>query len=279
MSGAWQAKADALGRVSEDAARSVAEARGCSLREVQREICTAGLMPLRYARNARTLSPAQQGMLLDSRVLLVGLGGLGGHVLDTLARMGVGRITGVDGDVFEESNANRQLLCDSRTMGGSKAAAAAERVAVVNAAVDFVPVARFVQGQDFAPLVEGADVVVDALGGLTHRDELHAAAMAAGKPVVSAGIAGCSGWLAVVQPGGPSPLTLLGKGKMQGADQQHGQDTPPSAEEWLGNLAPTVALAAALQCAEILKLLTGQQVLEGLLLFDLQDHTFIRVAL
>lgn len=274
----WRGLADARGRVPDEGVRRAAEKCGLGLLEAQREVCAAGCLPLCYARNATALTPAEQGTLLTSRVLLVGLGGLGGHILDMLARMGVGHITGVDGDIFEESNANRQLLCTGESMGGDKTAAAEQHVALVNAAVEFTPVSRFVYGEAFGPLAADADVVVDALGGLEHRPALHMAARNAGKPVVSAGIAGLTGWLAVVRPEGVNPVLLLGQDTPE-ATEQTPPSPPPSAEELLGNLAPTAALAAALQCAEILKLLTGRPALEGLLLFDLTDQSFTKVRL
>lgn len=276
----WRGLADAQGRVPDAALRSAAAAHGLGLREAQREVCAAGCLPLRYSRNAATLSPAEQGMLLDAHVLLVGLGGLGGHILDMLARMGVGHITGVDGDIFEESNANRQLLCSTHTLRGGKAEAAARHVALVNDAVTFTAVPRFVRGEAFGPLAADADVVADALGGLEHRAALHAAAASADRPVVSAGIAGLTGWLAVVRPGSPSPLALFG-GNEHHRPPENGRTSgsAPSAEEALGNLAPTVGTAAALQCAEILKLVVKRPALEGLLLFDLADQSFTRVRL
>ena len=270
----WSTLADAQGRVSGQALTQWAHERHLPLREAERACCLAGFLPARYARNAKTLTPGQQARLLESRVLLVGLGGLGGHVLDTLARLGVGQITGVDGDVFEESNANRQLLCDAHTYGQPKAQAAALYVGRVNPAVDFTPVPRFLQGEEFLPLAQEADVVVDALGGLAHREALHRAAAQAKKPVVSAGIAGLTGWMAVLHPEDTSPLPLLCGGRSDGS-----APSSPSAEESLGNLAPTVAVAAALICSEILKLLTGQKKFPGLLCFDLSDHTFTPVRL
>lgn len=284
----WRGLADMRGRVADADVRRVADECDLSLLQAQREVCAAGCLPLRYTRNSTTLSPEEQGKLLAGRVLLVGLGGLGGHILDMLARMGVGHITGVDGDIFEESNANRQLLCTQESMNGAKTAAAARHAALVNAAVQFTPVPHFVRGAEFGPLVADVNVVVDALGGLEHRPALHKAARDAGKPVVSAGIAGLTGWLAVVRPEGINPVSLLGQdavtptGPAETSPSAGATDaTSPalSAEERLGNLAPTVATAAALQCAEILKLLTGRPALEGLLLFDLADHSFTKVRL
>ena len=82
----------------------------------------------RYERNIPALSEAECEILQRKRVLVVGCGGLGGHLIDMLARIGVGALRVVDGDVFEPSNLNRQLLSEVPLLGVSKARAAAARI-------------------------------------------------------------------------------------------------------------------------------------------------------
>ena len=113
-------------------------------------------------------------------------------------------------------------------------------------------------------LARRADVVVDALGGLRDRRAVQEAAAKAGVPLVSAGISGLTGWVAVVRPGENGPAAYLGAG------DEHGGGV----EETEGNLAPTAALAAALQASEVLKVLTGRPHQKGLLLFDLAENLF-----
>ena len=67
-------------------------------------------MDPRYARNVPALSEAECELLRRKRVLVVGCGGLGGHLIDMLARIGIGSLRVVDGDAFEPSNLNRQLF-------------------------------------------------------------------------------------------------------------------------------------------------------------------------
>lgn len=250
-----------------------------SLREAEARACDAGCMPARYARNANTLCPTGQARLLRSTVLLVGLGGLGGWLCEMLARMGVGHIIGVDGDAFEESNANRQLFATQATLGQSKAAVACERVALVNPAVYFEPVPTFIRGEDFAPLLTRADVVADALGGLQDRAALYHAAVQAGKIVVGAGIAGVTGWVATARPHEKNPVHALFDNILKGALQH-------SVEAVLGNLAPAVAMAASLQCLEIVKILLESppsagnglaKSLRGMVLFDMNCSTLTQV--
>ena len=87
-------------------------------------------MDPRYARNIPALTEEECRALWDKRILVVGCGGLGGHIIDQLARIGVGFLRVVDGDVFEASNLNRQLLSRVPLLGTSKAKAAADELTV-----------------------------------------------------------------------------------------------------------------------------------------------------
>lgn len=89
-------------------------------------------MDPRYVRNVPALSEAECELLRRKRVLVVGCGGLGGHLIDMLARIGIGSLRVVDGDAFEPSNLNRQLLSEVSLLGVGKAQTAAERVRRVN---------------------------------------------------------------------------------------------------------------------------------------------------
>jgi sulfur carrier protein ThiS adenylyltransferase len=245
-------------------ARLAADA-GLSLREAQKIACDHDIWPERYVRNTTMFSAAEQAGLLCAKVLQVGLGGLGGHLLDMMLRLGVGNITGADGDVFEESNLNRQILATSATLGKAKAQAAAEYAAQINPAVEFTPIHAFLRDDALLDALHGKDLVLDALGGLSDRKALHDAAAKMQVPMISAGIAGFVGWVAVVRPGDPGPAEFLGCGK--------------GAEESLGNAAPTVAFAAALQCAEAAKILAGRACASLFAVFDLTDQSLTRLAL
>ena len=99
---------------------------GLGLTGAEAAILEAGLLPARYQRNRRTVSTAGQLQLFRSLVAVIGCGGLGGYVIEELARLGVGRIAAIDPDRFEEHNLNRQLLSSPATLGEAKVAAAAQ---------------------------------------------------------------------------------------------------------------------------------------------------------
>jgi molybdopterin-synthase adenylyltransferase len=74
------------------------------------QLLKTDIIPERYVRNFNAFSPKDQIKLLRSTVAVVGLGGLGGGVTEILARIGIGTLILIDGDVFEDTNLNRQML-------------------------------------------------------------------------------------------------------------------------------------------------------------------------
>ena len=118
---------------------AAADRFGVPVSVVEELALAVGLLPTRYQRNRQTITASQQLTLFRSRVAVVGCGGLGGYVIEELGRLGVGTIVAIDPDRFEEHNLNRQLLSTPATLGQAKVAAAAERLATINPAVDLVP--------------------------------------------------------------------------------------------------------------------------------------------
>ena len=87
---------------------------------------------MRYSRNIPALSKAECATLQTKTVAVIGCGGLGGYLIEFLARIGVGTIRCIDGDMFEESNLNRQLLSSVSLLGAGKASTAASRIRSVS---------------------------------------------------------------------------------------------------------------------------------------------------
>ncbi len=164
--------------------------RGRAVALVERTALSMGVWPERYLRNHEAYSLEEQLRLLGSSAVLMGLGGIGGQVLELLARAGVGRVSAADGDEFVPSNLNR------RSLGGYKAAAAAARMRLVNPAVDFEPVALHVTEPDMPRLLEGVDVCLDALGGQAERAALLRQAGRVELTVVTAAVCGRRGFVA-----------------------------------------------------------------------------------
>ncbi len=193
----------------------------------------------RYQRNLGTLGLDGQRTLFSSRIVIVGLGGLGGHVLEQMTRAGVGHITGIDPDVFEPSNLNRQLLSDVNSMGVSKVDAAKQRVQQVRPETVF----RGIKKRHIVAHKEvwaKADLVFDCLDSITDRLSLAEMCFHADCTLIHGAIAGWYGQVAVVKPGSHL-LTRLYPG------------TGPGLEKELGTPPFTAALCASLMVAEGVK--------------------------
>lgn len=240
---------------------------GRAVAQVERAALAKGVCPERYLRNLDAYSLEEQFRLLSASAALVGLGGLGGYVLEILARLGVGHVRAADGDDFVPSNLNRQLYATRKSLCGYKAAAAAARIKLVNPAVDFEPVAAFLSEADMGRLLEGAQLALDALGGLADRAALQRAAAQAGLPLVTAAVSGHSGFVATVLPGAKGPADFLG--------------ASGGAELAQGTPAPVVATAASIMAGEAANILCGRgpSLAGKMLLFDLAKMSFETVAL
>ena len=140
-----------------------------------------------FSRTRRLLGPEAMEKLARSRVAVFGLGGVGGHAAEALARSGVGALDLIDHDRISESNLNRQLLATTETLGRYKADAAAERIALIN------PACRVTVHRCFyLPETAGDfdftryDYVVDAIDTVSGKLQLVLAARDARVPIISA---------------------------------------------------------------------------------------------
>ncbi len=218
------------------------------LAEVEEIALAHNLLPARYQRNRTMISIQQQLFLLRSKVAVVGCGGLGGFIIEELARLGVGQITVVDPDVFKEHNLNRQLLCTREVLGCKKVDAAARRVAAINPAVRVQSFALAFDQISSAEILQGVTVAADALDSIAVRLELAAACHERHIPLVHGAIAGWSGHVAVQYPGEDIMQHLYGTKR-----KDHG------VERRLGNPSFTPAFIASLEVAEIAKILLGTE--------------------
>ena len=214
----------------------------------------------RYARNIPALTKSECEALRQKRILVVGCGGLGGHIIDQLARIGVGFLRVVDGDVFEASNLNRQLLSSVPLLGISKAKAAADHIARVNPDVTVESVQTFLTEGNAAEILAGCDIVMDALDNIPSRRILSAACERANIPYIYGAIQGWVAQAAISLPG-DKLIDKLYPEEIEIKDKSVLSFTP--------------ALCASIQTALCVKLLTGRPVEAGTIYyFDLLNQEF-----
>ncbi len=222
---------------------------GLTLGQAEEAALKAGYLPARYQRNRKTLSTAQQLRLFKSRAAVIGCGGLGGYVVEELARLGVGELVVADPDVFEEHNLNRQLFSSMENLGLPKVRAARERVERINPAVTLTALEKAFDASSAAEILKGCQVAVDALDSIQARLQLARSCSEYGIPLVHGAISGWYGQVALQHP--------------EDDILQRIYDSTPEdkgIETEMGNPSFTPALVASIQVALACRTLLG---LEG----------------
>ena len=248
--------------------RETARKEGISVQEVESKLLENNRTPARYLRNIGTFGLEGQRKLLGSSAAVIGCGGLGGWIVELLARAGVGKLVVVDGDVFEDSNLNRQLLCTEATLGQNKASAAAARVRVLNGAIVAEAHSVMLNEGNALEILKGCDIVFDALDGIPARKILLAAAQALKIPMVHGAIAGFWGQVHTALPEDTTLNALWENAQEKGIEKATGN--PPF----------TPSLIASLQVCEGLKLLMAGEdpVQKKPLWIDLKDMSIERIG-
>lgn len=220
----------------------------------------------RYERN-RIFSPAEQELLAEKKVAVIGCGGLGGYLIEMLGRLGVGYIVAIDGDGFDETNLNRQLFCNENSIGSSKAIAAGLHMAVVNSEVDVISVCENLTEENAARHLAGCDLVLDGLDSVGSKLMLQRICRKLDLPMVHGAVGGWFGQVTTIFPGNDTLSMIYEDG------------CEVSQEE--GNVSFTPAVVAGIQAAEAAKVLLGyEDVLQRKMLFiDLYTGEVQRVEL
>lgn len=140
----------------------------------------------RFERTEQLLGSENMEKLAQSKVAVFGIGGVGGYVVEALARCGIGALDLVDNDVIVPSNLNRQIIATVRTLGEAKAEAARDRVKIINpdCRVSIHKIFYLPETADSFDFRE-YDYVVDAIDTVTGKLMLAEQARAAGTPLIS----------------------------------------------------------------------------------------------
>jgi molybdopterin/thiamine biosynthesis adenylyltransferase len=235
--------------LSLSAVRQLAQETRLRVRDVEIRALSARVLPARYERSHGTVGWEGQIKLLESTVAVVGSGGLGGWVIEGLARMGIGHLVIIDGDSFAENNLNRQALCTETNLGQGKTDAARDRVTRINSATQITTHPVMADEASMKEMLTGADVVVDALDTLPTRLVLQKVSQDLGVPLVHGAIGGYIGQVMTVFPGDEGLRAIYGRG----------DDVPERGiEVQLGNPAATPMMVAAWQIQEVVKVLLGR---------------------
>ncbi|HWQ19502.1 MAG TPA: HesA/MoeB/ThiF family protein [Methanotrichaceae archaeon] len=210
----------------------------------------------RYSRQIRLFGEAGQERLKSARAFIAGAGGLGSAVSIYMAAAGFGKIMIVDCDTVEPSNLNRQILHWSADVGRYKAESARETLVGINPEIEVESLTETITDENIDRLMEGCDLVMDAMDNFSTRYVLNRAAFRRRVPLFHGAISGFNGQATTVVPGRTACLQCLFP------------SAPPVRP--FPAVGATCAVIGGIQASEAVKYVLGQgELLENrLLLWD-----------
>ena len=239
------------------------------------EARTGALTPYQVRRYSRHIIMPQVGSsgqrtLLDSRVLIIGAGGLGSPVAIYLALAGIGTLGIVDYDVVDVTNLQRQILHHDADIGRSKVESARETLLAYNPELEVVTFEEPITSENAMEMMSQFDVVVSGADNFAARYLINDAAFLSGKPLVDGSILMFDGRATTYVPG-------------KGCYRCVFPDPPPPGEvpncSEAGVLGMLPGMVGSIQAAETVKVLlgTGEPLVGRLLLIDALDMDFREV--
>jgi len=206
----------------------------------------------RYARQMAfsEIGPAGQEKLAQSRVMILGCGGLGAASASILARAGIGYLRLVDRDFLELNNLQRQLLYEEHDVkeGLPKAIAAQRRIQQINSTIMTEAIVADVNRFNIERLIGDVDLVIDATDNFETRFLLNDACVKHGRPWIYGAAIESYGLTMTIIPGETACLRCV-------MDKIPEPGSVPTCET-VGVLAAIVVVIAAIQCAEAMKIVT-----------------------
>ncbi len=191
-----------------------------------------------------TVTKKELEIIRTKTIGVVGAGGLGGYVIEMLARFGVGTLRIIDGDIFDVSNLNRQVLSTEANLGQVKVEAAAHRVAAINSRVQTEIFHETFNKQNAEEFLSNVDVAMDCLDNVRARLLLEQKCKALNIPMVHGAVGAWSGQVMTIMPGDDTLRAIYGEGDAALA--------PVGAASFIP------ATIASYQVAECIKLLIGR---------------------
>ncbi len=205
-----------------------------------------------------------QEMLLSSKVIVIGVGALGGNIANLLARSGVGNILLVDRDKVELNNLQRQLIFDEADVGKPKAEVVARELKMANTSIKIEGRVLEVDASNIHDIIKGVDIVLDGTDNVKTRFLINDACVQLGIPWVYGGVVKAEGMtMTIIPKTTPCLRCILPKIPEPGSTQTCNE---------VGILNGIAAVVASLQATEALKLLMGKEPSKGLALINIWDR-------
>ena len=239
----------------------IAKVHNKSLYDIYLTALKKEILPYRYIRNLESITIGDQLKLHESKVTIIGAGGLGGQVVILLARLGVGNLVVIDHDVFDETNLNRQALSSIDVIGKAKSEIAKETVGRLNSAVNITAIHSRLDKLNGEKFLQGSDVIVDALDNISDRFTVEDFAKGLDIPLVHGAVAGFEGQVMTIFPDDEGMKSIYG-------DRNKFVGTAKSPVSILGVPAVTPAIIASFQVIEVVKIiLKKENILRNMLVY------------
>ncbi len=205
----------------------------------------------RYSRNIAVSEIGLEGQekLIDSKVLVIGAGGLGSPVLLYLASVGVGTIGIVDNDVVDVSNLQRQVLHIEGRVGKPKAESAETSLKARNSHTEIVTYNMYLDRSNGPEIMKEYDVIVDCTDNFKSKFSINDMAIDAKKPLIHAGVQRMQGQVMTIIPGETACYRCVFKDE----PDENKVDLPKD----VGVIGAAVGIIGSIQALEVIKLITG----------------------
>lgn len=227
----------------------------------------------RYSRQLIMDTVGFEGQLKikESKVLVIGAGGLGCPVLQYLAGMGTGTIGIVDFDTVEIHNLHRQVLYTTADIGKKKVKTAAEKVSALNPNCNSIVFDVWLSKKNATSIIDQFDVVIDGSDNFLTRYIVNDVCVQLGKPLVYGSILNFEGQLAVFNYKGSKNLRDLYP------EPPNSEDVPSCSENGVLGIVP--GMVGTMMCDLALKIILGLQVdVNTLLIADFKNYFFKKLS-
>jgi molybdopterin-synthase adenylyltransferase len=210
-------------------------------------------------RQKEIINQKEQLMLKNSKITVIGCGGIGGAAVEMLSRMGVGNLKIVDKDSFDLSNINRQLMSSMESIGRPKVQVTAEILSSINPLLKIEALNQELNQDNVKKILKGSDLVVDALDNLISRILTSRCAFKLGIPFIHGAIHGTMGQVTTFTNKTPSYEELF---KLPSFRKDLTPEIVREVQKLNQNVPPVIGpvpnIVGCLQAFEGLKILTGK---------------------
>lgn len=227
-------------------------------------------MMIRYSRQQILSEIEEEGQeqLLKSKVLIVGLGALGGIIANNLVRAGIGSITLVDRDIVELENLQRQILYDESDVGIPKAISAGNRLKKINSEIEIVSEVKDVNYTNVESLIENKDLILDGTDNMETRFLINDACIKHGVPWIYGGAISTYGMC----------MNIVGKRCFRCLYPSIPKAGAIPTCDTVGVLNTIPVIIGSIQSTEAIKILVGSEMSRELIIYDAWREEFRKVS-